>query len=462
MGKDKINIRELDRFRPKLYADLYIPSYMNGYSIAMEFMYNYFMSRFPKNYFNTIHIVGKYMLDDFRRYEYGDRIKREVPMVSIASKVEPTTDFDMIDIHLFGIDRYMMKTDMYRSFFKDYKNKLFLGLVSKTMMVNFAFRLRFETLSLQMDMFNKMNIMFRIGCTTTMDIDADFHIPYNLMSDVAKDAGFQIDANGRIINPYDFLAYLNRNSHIPFLYKLRYINGKREFFIRMMNLPVHIDTRDQPDMDDGEQIGQTSNNYHIDMNIKLMMPVPNFYIYYSEGKVVNDIKLVEPTNVSVYSMRVMDIPDINDKGWNMYATSNYLKDKNEKVIKEIDISTLFKSPVDNSVGISLDDLIEDAIQNEISPSAFIDIDIYSNDISINSGKIPIKVDWKNRKILFPNHVENSYLYIIIYTEMGYINDKIIDKDGLYKTRMWRSKQTNFTKDDNYDYDPVIEEPNNRK
>ena len=39
--KRKVEIKDIDRFKPKLYADLYIPSWVNGYSVAMEYVYNW-------------------------------------------------------------------------------------------------------------------------------------------------------------------------------------------------------------------------------------------------------------------------------------------------------------------------------------------------------------------------------------------------------------------------------------
>lgn len=433
--KKKIEIKDMDRFKPKLYADLYIPSYINGLSVAMEYVYNWFLDKFPENFFKTIHVVGKHTFDDFRRFEYGEYVKRERPAMSIGANIEYENDFNNIDIHQFGIDGYIKKTDYHRSFFKDPIRKLYLGHVSEAMTINFPIRLRFATKAEQHDIYKRMMIMFRIGCTETVDVDIDYHVPYELMVSLARDVGFSINEDTGMINyPYKFLVYLNNYSQIPFIYKLRYINGTHEFFIHMTNLPLHMDMTSHPDPDEGEQEGQTSTNYNIDFTVKVIIPVPKFYVYYAEWKSHNDVYVSPTHGHTVYSLRVFDIPEVNDKGWVQYGTSNYLKEENEQYVKYIDIDPLFRAPVDRKVDISLNDLIEDSMEIGISPSSFIDIQVYTNDLTVSKGKLPTSMDWKNKRIVLPDNTLNSYYYLVIYTDRSYVNNKIIDIEGLYKSR----------------------------
>lgn len=460
MSKKKIQIVDRDRFMPKLYADLYIPSYVNGYSIAMEYMRNWFISKFPKDFFRTIHIVGKHVFDDFRRFEKGDYIKREKPALSIGSSIQYDTEFENIDIHLLGIDRYMMKTRYQRSFFKDPINKRYLGMQQEVMQVNFNLRCRLNTRAEQMDIYKRMQLAFRIGCTETVDTDMDFHVPYELMKDMAKDSGFCV-IDEAIKEPYEFLKYLNTHSQIPFLYKIRYINGKYEYFIRMNDIPLYLDMRNKPDPDDGEQEGQTSTNFSIDWQVSMKLLVPKFYAYYAEAKCTNTIH-VNDTGINIYSMRIFDIPEVNNRGWIQYGTSNYIKDEGEEYVKEMDIDALFKAPIDHKVGISLDDLIEDSLQNGVSPSSFIDIGVYTNDMMANNGKIPVRIDWKNRKIILPDKVSDNYFYLAIYTDRLYVNEKIIDINSVYKNRVQNAKRMTVDRSqDQFTTDVYIEPDNNK-
>ena len=44
----------------KLYGNLALPSYVHGYSLAIEYMYNWFKSKFDKDFFRGgIYIDGK-------------------------------------------------------------------------------------------------------------------------------------------------------------------------------------------------------------------------------------------------------------------------------------------------------------------------------------------------------------------------------------------------------------------
>ena len=419
---------ETDHFKPLLYEDLYIPSWVNGYSIAMEYIYNWFLDKFPKDFFKTIHIVGKHPFDDFRRFEYGEYVKREKPAVSFAGQIQYDFNGENVDIHMLGIDAYMKRTHFQRSFFKDIIDKQYIGFAMEQLLCNFTIRLRLNTRAMQLDTFKRMQIMFRIGCTETDKADMDFHIPYKLMYNIAAVKGFLVDtATETISEPYEFQKYLNRYSQIPFLYKLRYINGKHEYFIRMRDMPVYLDMRNTPDVDDGDQEGQLSTNYNIDMQVSIRIPVPKFYIHYSEYKPNKSI-IVEPsTGITVYSMKVVTIPEVNDKGWPIYGTSNFLAEKDQKVVKEIDIEPLFKAPVSSNSRVDLEFLIQEAINAGISPSAFIDIGVYTQDVLV-TGRLPITMDWKNRKILLPKYTMNTYFYLAVYFDLGYINSRIIDLD----------------------------------
>ena len=52
--------------------------------------------------------------------------------------------------------------------------------------------------------------------------------------------------NGEIVDIIEFLNYVNSHSDLPFLFKIRAINQKAEFFIRMKDLYTHISCIDKP------------------------------------------------------------------------------------------------------------------------------------------------------------------------------------------------------------------------
>ena len=51
----------------KLYTNLAIPSYVHSYSLAIDYMYRWFESKFVKNFFvGGIYVDGKHVLDDYK------------------------------------------------------------------------------------------------------------------------------------------------------------------------------------------------------------------------------------------------------------------------------------------------------------------------------------------------------------------------------------------------------------
>lgn len=454
---------DLDRFKPILYTSLYIPSWVNGYSIGMEFIYNYFLSRFPKDFFRTIHIAGKSSFDDFRRFEYGNIEKRENPACVIQSSIQYDFNDNDLDVNMLGINKYLKRSTWQRSFFKDPVHKLYISFEMELMLINFTIRTRYDTRSQQLDAYNRMRKLFRIGFTETIDTDMDIHIPYELMVQLAIVAGFDVDnENNAILDPWNFTKYLNSYSQMPILYKLRYVNGKYEFFVRMRNLPIHLNMTQPLEADDGEASGQTMTNFNIEMQVAMRLPIPKIFVFYNEGKWVNKV-MVEPNDgITVYSMRVYDIPEANYKGWPMYGHSNYVSDEDEEIVKEIDISELFIAPVDIKVNTSLNDIINDSLDQFISPDAFVDVALYTNDLSVNNnGRLPIKMEWTkdSKKIILPENTINSYFYIAVYIDRLYLNSKITQINNATKNRIQLSEKTpiNHRLEEIYDTEPYIED-----
>lgn len=440
-NKQIITFTDKDRFKPILYGDLYIPSWVNGFSIGVEFIYNWFLSKFPQGFFKTIHVANKAPYDDFRRFNVGDLTKREKPACLFSTTLQYDFNDNYNDLNFYGVDNYIRKTDWQRSFFKDPKRGIYIGMDMELMLLNFNIRVRVQTRAEQLDLYNRMRKVFRIGCTETIDLDMDIHLPYELMFQIATMLNVPVDVNEEaILDPWNFTTYLNRYSQMPILYKLRYINGRHEFFVRMRNLPTHLNLTNQLDADEGENDGQMMNNFNIDMQVTMRLPIPSLFLLYNEGKQVNHIHTEPSGGLTVYSMKVFDIPDVNYKGWVMYAHSNYAAEENETVVEKINIRELFKAPLNVKVGTDLDSLIDLSLKENLSPDNFIDIAIYTNDIGEDYGRQKIEIDWATREIKLLGDNKHLYFYIAIYIDRGYVNNKIIDIDNADKNRLKMSKR----------------------
>ena len=440
---DIIKITNIDRFRPSLKCDLFIPSYVHSLSIATEFIYNYVLKRFPPDYFATIHIGGKHPFDDFRRFNKGDLIYRNNPALAINYTLQYDYNDNDIDYNLLSTNKYLKRSVWQRSFFKCPSKNLYIGMDLEAMLINYTFRFRENLKAQQLDLFNRLRKVFRLGCTETLDIDCDFHLNKTMIAYIAKEAGFAVDpSTNEVLDPWNFIRFLNSYSQMPILYKLRFINQKYEYFLRMRNLPVHLSFTNGLDVDDGNQSGMTAIGFTIEFPIEVRFPAPRTFALYNEGKWIHQINVENNEGINIISVKVADIPEENYKGWPMYGHSNYMAEKNEKIVESIDIGPLFTAPVDVKIGTDLNSIIQDSLNQFISPDSFIEIAVYINDFTVDgSGRLPIKMDWKNRKIILPPETTAQYYYIAIYIDREYINSKVIEFTNADKNRIIESRQT---------------------
>ena len=426
-NRNIINNIDLDQFRPSLKCDLFIPSYIHSLSIATEFIYGYVLSRFPQNFFKTIRIADKHPFEDLRKIKKEDLVKLENPAVLLSYSMQYDYNDNLNDFNLLSINKYLKYSQLQRSFFKYPSKSLYIGMDLEAMMIDYTFKFMVNTRAQQIDLFNRMRKVFRVGCTETVDIDCDFQMDKLLMACVAKESGYSVDTStNNVIDSWNFTRFLNEHSQMPILYKLRFINQQYEYFLRMRNLPVHLDFQNSLSVDDGNQVGMTSNNYTIEFQIGVRFPAPRTFALYNEGHWVHKIETEKNPGIYLFTLNIHDIPEENYKGWPMYGRSNYVPEEDEKVVESIDIRQLFRAPVDVKVGTDLDAIIQNAIDQYIDPSVFIEIAVYKESTYINNGRIPITIDWPKRTIILPKDTWSRYFYLIIYIDREYVNSKVIE------------------------------------
>lgn len=414
-----------------LYASLAIPSYVHGYSLGIEYMYNWFKSKFPEDFFRGgIYIDGKHVLDDYKRlndFAMKNIIKGENPRARMAPIVEYDWDREGIDLYQGPPQVYLRRSKFEDSFFKDYERGLFLGLKTREMRMNVGFKVRLNTRAQQLDTYHVMEMCCRNGATQYEYISVDFHIPKYIMLSIADRAGFEI-VNSEVVDVLEFVQYLNKHSDIPFLFKMRAINQQPEFFIRINDLYTHIAVRDKLNLDDGEREGKLDINFAIEMATVLDMPIPHYFSYYSAEPIMSDVKVVESNEgcVAIYSINIVDIPNIDEHGWNLAAVTEYKTDENEK---EIDLTPIFSGDNPLSRAINHDLTIG------ISPDRFINIKVFRDD---DISKIPeFKIDWKTMKMNFRYPQEEEMLQIAIYYDEAYINELEIELGNYRNNRISR-------------------------
>lgn len=421
-----------DRYRLErakyLYGNLALPSYVHGYTVGIEYMYNWFVSKFPKNFFRGgVYVDGKNVLDDYRRInEYANKniTKGQNPRARMSAMVEYDYDRDGIDLYTGSPEVFLRRSKYEESFFKDYDRDLFLGFVPRAMRMNFQFKVRVNSRSQQLDLFNQMELNFRNGATQAEDLSMDYHVPKKIMLNIAEKAGFEIK-DGEVVEVVQFLEYLNRHSDLTFLFKLRAINLKAEFFIRVNNVYTHIAVRDKLQLDDGERDGKLDFNFSVEMAAILTMPIPHYFSYYAAEDLMMGVPMKEDNEgcIAIYSINKFDIPKVDEHGWPQGAVTFYQTDKGDT---EIDLNPIIggNNPLAKSINHDF--------TNGVSPSHFVNIKLIRDDDTRK--QVLFHMDWENNKIIFEEPEPERIIHIVIYYDREYISELEIEKDKLYNSK----------------------------
>lgn len=414
------------------YKSMAIPSTVHSYSVCMEYLRKWFISKFDAGFFGenneNFYIGGRHAFDDFRKTAISnnkaapkEKLLRELRTSgSMVCQVNLDNDRNTVDMYPFGMELYLKRHSTAESaFFKDTISNINLSQDFELLEMQANFKLTFTTRAQQLDMYKYCKMRFRIGATQGEYIDYDQHVPYSLMKQIATDAGFTI-TNGKIVDVISFLKYLNSNSIIPFLYKFRNINGKDEFFVRVKNAYVHISIPDI-EFDDGEREGQATTDYHVTFTANVRFPATKCYIYYSENK-HQQISLKEPVEYGACftTIRMIDAPDYNEKQWKKMFSTEY----------EDDLVSSEKTTIDLSELLLIGDLgriIRYTTNAHLSPSLFMDIKFF------NAGKlVPFEIDWLSATCTSFNVLESTRTTIVVYVDMDYINSQLLVLDEVTK------------------------------
>ena len=414
------------------YKSMSIPSTIHSYAVCIEYLRKWFLSKFDPGFFGenneNFHVGGSHAFDDFRKSAIAsnkaapkEKLLRELRLSgSMNCQVNLDNDRNTVDMYPFGTEIYLRRHSTVESaFFKDLDSNLNLSQDFELLEMQANFKLTFNTRAQQLDMYKYCKMRFRVGATQGEYIDYDQHVPYNLMRQIAIDAGFKVD-NGRIVDIISFLKSLNMNSIIPFLYKFRNINGQDEFFVRVKNAYVHISIPEM-EFDDGDREGQATTDYHVTFTATVRFPATKCYIYYSENK-HTQITLKEPVECAACftTIRMIDAPEYNEKQWKKMFSTEYEDEfvSDEKTI--IDLSSLLL------IG-DLGRVIKSTRDAYLSPSLFMDIKFF------NAGElVPFEIDWGTIKCMSYTPLKSKRTSIVVYIDMSYVNSQILALDEIKK------------------------------
>lgn len=421
-----------------LYRSICVPSATQSYSLCVEYMKKWFLSKFSDDTFKSIYIDGKNIYDDFRTMSRQELLKRPKPALTITPSISWDFTNENIDTYPYGMDLYTQTGKFKNSFFSCPSTNSYLGIGMETLLMNFNYRFKVETRAQQLDLFKFVKLACRVGFTCGEDVDLDFHMPYPLMIQLAKDNGFEVitkettSGTQEIVkNIPAYLRWLNMHSTLPFLYKHRTLNGRNEFFIRMRDMYVHVRPTNLS-ADDGSPEGQLMNNFTIELECEVRFPAPKMYAYYSDN--AHKLQTVygawyQPNGpiTTCYTFKGIDIAEENRYGWPLYMSTTY-EDDDESVINNF-ITIDFSELLENDIG----DCIKDCLEKGVSPAIFCDLVFYNGGEYVNG-----KFDWETLTFTSTDRVRSNSTYIGVYCDKDYIADYVLTKTEAYDNRISES------------------------
>lgn len=413
----------------ELKRSLIIPSPIHNYSMAIEFMIRWFQSQMPTGFFKTVHVSGKHVLDDVARFDEGIFAKRIKPALTIIPNINLEYDRQNIDLYNYGANiLFRANREFGESFFKDYANNLYIGVRNHELEMPFTFRVRVNTKSEQQRMYEEIRLHCRVGGSTTNYINADFIVPMELMKAVAYDAGFAFDDEGNIKSPIDFCIYLNTMSAVPFVYKRRNMTGNFEYFVRVNGIHTHILSMDQLSTDDGEQVGQITDNYMVEYQCILHITVPHMYYYFGKNDNGLQVNVTEHADIGVYRIRPQSLSDVDPNGFKWVLDDDYQIEDEDIQKGYIDITDWIENTVKKDDTLS--GVFSYCDEVKISYGRFMNIRVAKGGDYLN-----ISMDYETMKINLPADIDLGLATIIIYMDLLYINDVMIEKENAKKTRL---------------------------
>lgn len=403
-----------------LEQNISIPSDVHGYCLAIEYMKDWFLSKFDKEFFKTVFVQGKNVMDDFRRFNREKILTIEKPALSITPSVNHEYDRDTVDLNLGGSDVLIRRSSVYDdAFFQDRENNIFIGIQLKQLEMRFAFNVRVNTRAEQLDLVKYIRMKCRVKATQYKYMNLDYHIPLDIMLSIARLRGFEVK-DGKVTDIVGFLAYVNAHSFLPVVYKYRTINGRSEFFLKTENNYVWISCLDDLDIDDGQQVNQIWTNFHVQLNTTMRIPTPDIFYYYSKDLIDTTYERVTSTMEAMYTYKTIEPPERNDKGWDQYLSTEWEEESHN--LTTIPFEELLQ-------GGRLLEVMKHTIAMGISPSVFLDVELYNG-----YSRVDYTLDWDKIELVINKKVPEDITKLTIYIDKGFMNQQIQNIDG-DKTRM---------------------------
>jgi hypothetical protein len=380
------------------------------------------LEKFPKDFFPTIAINESHPLFGYREFNFKDILKKNKPMLLASPKYDFDYDGDPFSDNPFGINMMHLPDGEGEPVLRDYENNIFLS-VSRFVEIkaDIGVRFRVESRSQQMEYHNYINNAFRMGHNIILYKDIEYPISNDFIVQIAKDLSFELkqDIHGvdHVKDDVAMLSYLNSHSFLKFVCKYNTHVGYSTYGFIFPGVQVRIDMTDKTNPDDGERKGSLNDNFNIDCMFKVYMNAPHSYMYHSEFpqilpqfEALSDLYLKSIMNY-VITLYHVQVPKINENGWNILTSHQYFEEDLTKNISGI--------PVLDLIG-KLPDIVELLKHREaFPPEMYIDIKFHNN-----GTYLPVMIDWVTNEMSIDGIAATHTSEIFIYANSKYIHDAI--------------------------------------
>mgnify|MGYP007122042805 CR=1 FL=1 len=398
----------------------------HNYAICMEYMKKWFLEKFPKDFFSYFFVDGSHVFGETTRLP-KDKImikgSNDTCTCAMTAQLDDQYDRTGLDLNLFGLEQFINTTPIDRSFIQDPINDRYVMMKMDMTLMNFTFRIKCPSRAKQLDLFKFMKLAFRIGLSETRDAINDYLLPYSLMLSIASDNGFKIDTEKAIIlNPIEFLTWLNQHSFLPIIFRFNNMTGREDYYVRMDDVPIRLGF-ESISKDDGNRAGHLLTDFNIEMNINARFPGMQLYIYHTKTEQIYSTQTKSAYAIDGALMIAFKQgcppPAVNERGWLKYIESDYQAD--EPGPFEINMAELFEG--------ELLKFINKHKTRFISPEVFMDIRVYCDDEFLDT-----EMNWLTMMLSVKSYPPKLITSIIIYIDTVYLNDQRIIDGGHNKSR----------------------------
>lgn len=414
----------------RLNGALFLPGRVNGISLCIEFMYNWFLNKFggkEERFFKAINLDGSDPMNQMQAWRIKDWLKRSKPRLSIIPKPDINFNRDFLDDDYNDICGYINRGGQ-DVFFDDRENGIKIALLSRLNKVDFTFKIQVGKKPQQLDLHDHILMSCKVGKSITMTTGVDFLVPRKLIQKLAKDLHFQVDKEGMPVDHVAFLDYMNSHSPLTFLYKARGVNRKFEFFLRLEDIMVHI-REIRLDIDDGEIEGMTRTNYGLEMNCEVRMPSPKLFALFSyetfTAKVYRDNV---DDKIITTDLILSPVPSKNKNGWNILLDGVFESDKPNEVLN-ISLYDMFQGYSDMPLNNILE-TIKYCRERKISPEVFLDIKVF-NELK----EVETYINWDKMILISRTPVPSIKSKVVVYTDNKFISNALTVQREYMKNRM---------------------------